>query len=153
MGRALPKVGLVVTIDLQDRDLHPRIKAPVGKRLALAAQALAYGKDVVHSGPLFEAMSVESDKVRLSFAHVGGGLVAEGGGELQGFVMAGADRTFVPARAVIDGETVVVSAEEVSRPVAVRYAFEDDPLCNLFSRAGLPASPFRADNWLIEVKE
>ncbi len=148
-----PKVGLAVTIDLPDTDLHPRIKEPIGQRLALAAQALAYGKAVEYSGPLFSAMQVVDDKIVLSFQHVGGGLVAAGGGELQGFVVAGEDRKFVPAQATIAGDTVVVSAKDVPRPAAARYAFEDNPVCNLFNRAGLPATPFRTDAWPIEIKK
>jgi sialate O-acetylesterase len=152
VARAQPNVGLAVTIDLPDTDLHPRVKEPIGKRLSLAAQALFYGRAVDYSGPVFEGMNVESDKIRLSFKHVGGGLVAEGGGELKGFVMAGEDQKFYPARAAIEGAAVVVSAQDVPNPVAVRYAFEDNPVCNLFNRAGLPASPFRTDTWPVEIK-
>lgn len=153
VARALPNVGLAVTIDLQDRDLHPKIKEPVGQRLALAARGIAYGEDVAYSGPLYDAMKVDGDKVRLSFKHIGGGLMAGEGGELKGFVIAGENREFVPAQAQIEGDTVVVSNTMVAAPTAVRYAFEDDPACNLFNRAGLPASPFRTDDWPIEIKK
>ncbi len=153
VARTVPKVGLAVTVDLQDRDLHPRIKAPVGERLSLAALALAYDRKVEHRGPEFDRLQVEGGKVRLSFKHPGDGLVAAGGGALQGFSLSGEDRQFVPAQAVIDGETVLVSTDAVAAPVSVRYAFEDDPACNLFSRAGLPAAPFRTDAWPLEVKQ
>ncbi|HOW18658.1 MAG TPA: hypothetical protein PLC79_06440, partial [Phycisphaerae bacterium] len=89
---------------------------------------------------------VEGDKVRLTFKHVNGGLVARGG-ELKGFAIAGADRKFVWAEAKIDGDTVVVHSDKVAKPVAVRYAWADNPECNLYNKAGLPASPFRTDDW------
>jgi sialate O-acetylesterase len=149
----VPNVGLVVTVDIPDTDLHPRIKEPVGHRLALAAQGIAYGRNLVYSGPVFASMEIEDGGIRLRFHHVGGGLVSEGGGPLRGFAVAGDDRTFFPADAVIDGDTVVVSSPEVPEPVAARYAFEDDPACNLFNREGLPASPFRTDGWPFEIRK
>jgi sialate O-acetylesterase len=149
---SVKNVGLIVTVDLPDADLHPRIKEPIGQRLALAAQAIAYGRDLVHSGPVYESMRVEGAEVRLHFRSVGGGLVASDGGALKGFVIAGEDRVFYPARAVVDGDTVAVSAKDVPNPQAVRYAFENNPTCNLSNRAGLPASPFRTDEWPVEVK-
>jgi len=143
----LPKVGLAVTIDVGDpNDVHPRNKQPVGHRLALAALAIAYGRDVVYSGPIYQRMAVENGAVRLWFDHVDGGLVAQGGEPLRGFVIAGVDGQFVPARAVIDGQTLLVSAGEVAAPAAVRYAWANNPDANLYNAAGLPASPFRTDN-------
>ncbi|MGQ9523423.1 MAG: sialate O-acetylesterase [Armatimonadota bacterium] len=147
MTLSLPKTGMAVTIDIGDaKDIHPRNKQDVGYRLALAALKVAYGQDVVHSGPLYKSMKIEGDKVRIRFTNVGGGLVARGG-PLKGFAVAGADRKFVWANAEIDGDTVVVWSEHVPKPVAVRYAWASNPVCNLYNAAGLPASPFRTDDW------
>jgi sialate O-acetylesterase len=144
---ALPNTGQAVIIDIGDgKDIHPKNKQDVGKRLALAAQAGTYGKDVVYSGPMYESMKVEGDKVRLRFKHVGSGLVAKGD-KLTGFAIAGEDRKFVWADARIDGDTIVVSAKDVARPVAVRYAWADNPDCNLYNKADLPACPLRTDDW------
>jgi sialate O-acetylesterase len=92
-------------------------------------------------------MRVEGNKIILHFEHVGGGLVADGGELLKGFAITGADRKFVWAAAKIDGDAVVVSSGQVSKPVAVRYAWANNPVCNLYNKAGLPASPFRTDDW------
>jgi sialate O-acetylesterase len=150
MTLSLPKTGMAVTIDIGDgSDIHPKNKQEVGYRLALAAQAVAYGQDVIYSGPLYESMAVEGDKIRLRFKYVYGGLVAKNSptARLSGFEMAGEDHKFVAAEAKIDGDTVVVASERVPHPVAVRYAWVMNPGCNLYNRAGLPASPFRTDNW------
>jgi sialate O-acetylesterase len=101
---------------------------------------------VVWLGPLYDSMKVEGNKVRLSFKHVGGGLAAKGE-KLTGFAVAGEDKKFVWADAGIDGATVVVSSKDVATPVAVRYAWADNPDCNLCNKEGLPASPFRTDDW------
>ncbi|MFW6163602.1 MAG: sialate O-acetylesterase [Planctomycetota bacterium] len=144
---AVPKTGMAVTIDVGDaRDIHPKNKQAVGERLALAARAVAYGEELCWCGPICDGMTVEAGKARLRFRHVCDGLVARGG-ELKGFAIAGADRTFVPATARIDGEDVVVWSPKVKQPVAVRYAWSNDPTCNLYNQAGLPASPFRTDDW------
>ena len=148
MTLALPNTAMAVTIDVGDAaDIHPKNKQDVGKRLALAALARAYGRDIPYSGPLYQSMKVEGDSVRLRFQHVDGGLVAQGGEPLRGFAIAGDDRNFVWADAKIDGNTIVVRSDKVARPVAVRYAWADNPVCNLFNKAGLPASPFRTDDW------
>jgi sialate O-acetylesterase len=145
---SLPKTGMAVAADIGDPyDIHPKNKQEVGRRLALAAQAIAYGKDVVYSGPVYESKTLEGDKIRLRFKHVTGGLTAKGGKPLKGFEIAGEDRKFVPAQANIEGNTVVVRSDKVPRPVAVRYAWADYPECSLYNRAGLPASPFRTDDW------
>lgn len=137
--------AMTVTTDCGDAaDIHPADKEPVGSRLALAARALAYGQGVEYSGPLFQGAKVEGDTVILSFSHAGMGLVSKGG-PLKGFVIAGSDKNFVPAKAEIRGDKVVVSSPEVPAPVAVRYGWENAPEVNLFNRAGLPASPFRTD--------
>jgi len=137
--------AMAVTIDCGDPDdIHPANKQPVGARLALAARALAYGEKAEYSGPLFDSMKVKGANAILHFTHIGGGLIAKDG-DLKGFTIAGADKTFHPAAAKIVGGTVVVSAPEVSSPVAVRYGWANVPEGNLFNRAGLPASPFRTD--------
>jgi sialate O-acetylesterase len=144
----LPNTGQAVIIDIGEADdIHPRNKQDVGKRLALAARSIAYGEDLTYSGPTYKSMKVEDGKVRLAFDHVGGGLVAKGGGPLKGFAVAGEDKKWHWAEATIDGETVVVSSDEVAKPVAVRYAWANNPECNLVNEAGLPASPFRTDDW------
>jgi len=147
MALDLPHTGQAVIIDIGEAgNIHPKNKQDVGKRLALAARAIAYGEDVTYSGPMYKSMTVEDGKVRLAFDHVNGGLVARGGGPLKGFALAGKDKKWHWAQAKIDGKTVVSSAE-VSEPVAVRYAWADNPECNLYNEAGLPASPFRTDHW------
>ncbi|MCS7237613.1 MAG: sialate O-acetylesterase [Thermoguttaceae bacterium] len=143
----LPNTGMVVTTDIGDvNDIHPTNKQEVGRRLALWALAKTYGQDVVYSGPLYREAKIEGNKVRLFFDHVDGGLVAKGG-ELTHFQVAGADGEFRPAKAVIDGETVVVWSDEVPQPVGVRFGWSDDAEPNLFNAVGLPASPFRTDNF------
>jgi sialate O-acetylesterase len=137
--------AMAVTVDCGDaNDIHPAHKQPVGARLALAARALAYGENIEYSGPIFDSMNIEGADAVLHFTHPGGGLVAKDG-DLTGFVIAGVDKAFHPARARIAGETVVVNSPEVSQPVAVRYGWANVPARNLFNRAGLPASPFRTD--------
>ena len=142
----LPNVGQAITIDIGEADdIHPRNKQDVGLRLALAARHLAYGEDLVYSGPLYRDHVVEGDRVILSFDHTGSGLVARGS-QLGGFAIAGADGRFVWADARIDGNTVVVSSTSVTNPVAVRYAWADNPdRANLYNGEGLPAAPFRTD--------
>ncbi|QDU26400.1 hypothetical protein ETAA8_14780 [Anatilimnocola aggregata] len=134
-----------VTTDVGDAtDIHPRQKQPVGARLALAARALAYGEKVEYSGPAYDAISVQGNKATLTFKHVGGGLVAKDG-ELKGFTIAGEDGQFVAAKAVIDGDQVVVSSDAVAHPQLVRYGWTNVPDVNLWNKAGLPASPFQSD--------
>lgn len=138
--------AMTVTTDVGDADdIHPRNKQPVGHRLALAARALAYGENIEYSGPLYESMKVENRKIIVQFKHTGGGLVARGG-PLKGFTAAGKDGNFVPARAEIQDNTVVVSADGIPDPVAARYGWENVPDVNLFNQEGLPASPFRTDS-------
>jgi sialate O-acetylesterase len=137
--------AMTVITDVGDaNDIHPKRKEPVGHRLSLAARALAYGEKIEYSGPLYESMKRGRDKAEISFRHVGGGLIAKDG-ELKGFTIAGANGEFVPATAEIQGDKVVVSAEGVSTPKAVRYGWENVPDVNLFNKEGLPASPFRTD--------
>jgi sialate O-acetylesterase len=148
MALAEPKTAMAVTIDIGDPgDVHPKNKQEVGRRLALPALSRAYGRTVVYSGPLYRSHTVEGSSVRVQFDHVGGGLVARGGEEIRGFAVAGQDGGFEAAQAVIDGASVVVRAAGVEAPLAVRYAWADNPDCNLCNREGLPASPFRTDDW------
>ncbi|RKX41288.1 MAG: hypothetical protein DRP64_11520 [Verrucomicrobia bacterium] len=138
---------MAVTIDIgEENNIHPANKYDVGKRLSLWALAKDYGKNVIYSGPLYKSMKIEGDKIRISFDHTDGGLIAKGA-KLEGFAIAGADEKFVWANAVIDGHTVVVSNPSIKNPVAVRYAWEFFPICNLYNGAILPASPFRTDDW------
>ena len=147
MTLSLPNTGMVVTTDIGNiRDIHPRNKQEVGRRLALWAFSGTYGRDVVCSGPLYKSMRVEGDKIRISFDYTAGRLVARGG-PLTFFSIAGEDKQFVPAQAVIDGEAIVVSSKQVSMPVAVRFAWTNIAEPNLFNKEGLPASPFRTDDW------
>jgi len=160
----LPNTGMAVAIDLTDNSvpdpIHLRNKKDVGERLALWSLAKDYGKkDLVYSGPLYKEMKVEGDKIRITFDHIGSGLtvatkkdyepiVKEPQGKLQRFAIAGEDKKWVWANAVIDGKTVLCSSPEVPKPVAVRYAFSQNPDgCNLYNNEGLPASPFRTDDW------
>jgi sialate O-acetylesterase len=144
---ASPNTAMAVIIDIGDtKDIHPRNKQDVGKRLALAAEKMVYGKtDVESSGPMYASHVVEGDKIRVKFAHADG-LVARGGTP-RSFAIAGADKKFHWADAAIEGDEIVVSSKDVPRPVAVRYAWEDDPQVNLYNGAGLPMCPFRTDDW------
>ncbi|MBO7721941.1 MAG: sialate O-acetylesterase [Kiritimatiellae bacterium] len=164
-AQTIPKAGLAVAIDIGNaKDIHPKNKYDVGYRLSLWARRDVYGeKDLVVSGPLFKKLEIEGGKARVIFEHTGSGLFAgekgpdtpgvapeaTPGGKLRGFAVAGADRKWHWADAVIDGKDVVVSSAEVPAPVAVRYAHRANPMgdCNLYNKEGLPASPFRTDDW------
>ena len=151
MTLKLPKTGMAVITDVgEERDIHPKKKQPVGERLALAARAVAYGEKIEYSGPVYSAMKVKGNSIELSFNHVGGGLVAKDG-KLTGFTIAGADQKFVPAEAEIQsgrmGKKVVVSSSVVAQPVAVRFGWENWPALNFWNKAGLPATPFRTDDF------
>jgi sialate O-acetylesterase len=145
----IPRTGMVVTTDLVDnlKDIHPKDKVDVGNRLALWALAKIYGKDVAYTGPLYKSMSVEGNKVRLSFAHVDGGLKSRDGKPLSEFEIAGEDGKFVPAEAAIEGDAVVVQSKDVSSPTQVRFGWRSVGNPNLENKAGLPASPFQTSNW------
>jgi sialate O-acetylesterase len=145
----LPKTGMAITIDIGDaKQIHPTNKQDVGRRLSLWALGTVYGKTVAAiSGPLPTGSSVSGNAVTVSFTHANGGLRTRDGGPPKGFQIAGVDRKWKAASAQIDGDKVVVSGPEIASPVAVRYAWQDNPDCNLFNAAGLPASPFRTDDW------
>ena len=145
---ALPKTGMSVNIDIgEENGLHPKNKQEVGRRLSLWALGDVYNQKVAAtSGPLPAGHEIRNDEIVLSFKHTNGGLVAKDG-ELKGFIIAGEDMQWKPAKARIEGDKVIVSSPDVKRPAAVRYAWENFPTCNLFNGAGLPASPFRTDDW------
>jgi sialate O-acetylesterase len=145
---SVPNTGQAVTIDVGDpKNLHPKNKKPVGQRLALLALARTYGrKDVVDSGPVFASAAREGETWTVTFAKNSGPLVAAAAG-LTGFELAGIDHVFHPAEARIEGDTVVVTSAAVRSPLAVRYAWRNAPDAGLFNAAGLPAAPFRSDDW------
>ena len=155
MALALPATGQAVTIDVGEIDIHPHNKLDVGQRLALVARQTAYGEKLVCSGPTFKQMQLEGNKVRLTFTNCGGGLISRLAHESIapiGFAVAGADRKFVWAQARIDGASIVVWNEHITQPVAVRYGWADNPEVSLFNREGLPAAPFRTDDWPFNQK-
>jgi sialate O-acetylesterase len=143
----LPHAAMAVITDVGDpKDIHPRNKEPVGARLALAARAAAYGEPIEYSGPIFDSMVIKDNTAVLSFKHVGKGLEARDG-SLTGFTIAGEDHRFHNAQAEIKDDKVYVSCQEVKRPAAVRYGWADCPVVNLWNKDGLPASPFRTDDF------
>jgi sialate O-acetylesterase len=148
--------GMVVATDIGDADdIHPRNKQAVGLRLALHALKNQYGKKINAGGPLYRSMRVNGGRIELSFTEVGRGLaVAGGGAELRGFAVADGRRQFLPAQARIEGDKVIVSRPDMPEPAAVRYGWVDNPgESNLFNRDGLPASPFRTDDWPLRTEE
>lgn len=145
---SLPNTGMAVTTDIGNiTDIHPKNKQDVGKRLAVWALANSYGRKIVYSGPLFDGMIINGNKVHISFKHSEGGLITGSGEAPSHFTVAGADEHFVNAQARIEGKTIVVGSDRVPRPVAVRFGWRDDAEPNLFNQAGLPASPFRTDRF------
>jgi sialate O-acetylesterase len=142
-----PGTGMAVAIDIgEELDIHPINKRDVGERLARWALARTYQRNVVASGPLYRQITLEGPRVRVHFDFAQG--LAAKDGELKTFVLAGSDRQFRPARARVEGCSVVVESDDVAAPIAVRYAWSDNPVgCNLVNGEGLPASPFRSDNW------
>ena len=145
----LPKTGMAVAIDIGEwNDIHPLNKRTVGERLAISAKGVAYGEDIVYSGPIYESMEVKGDRVEISFSSTGSGLVTKGGGPVQEVAIAGSDKEFKWAQTKIEGNKLIVWHEDISDPVAVRYAWSDNPDdANLYNEEGLPASPFRTDDW------
>ena len=144
----LGNTGMAVTIDIGDAfDIHPKNKQEVGRRLALAARAQTYGEKIPYSGPMYDTYQIEGNKIRIYFKHTDGGLKTKNNEIPKGFTIAGVDHKFHWADAVIDGNSIVVSSPEVAFPIAVRYAWADNPICNLYNGADLPASPFRTDDW------
>ncbi len=143
----LPKTGMVVTADVGNpADIHPMRKYEVGQRLAAVALAKDYGRDVAHAGPTYQSMKIEGSTIRIKFDHADGGLVVRGDAPTH-FVIAGADQKFVPAQARVEGNEIVVWADGVNEPKAVRFAWSSAPEPNLFNAAGWPAGQFRTDDW------
>ncbi|MBC7889769.1 MAG: sialate O-acetylesterase [Ferruginibacter sp.] len=150
--RTVPHTGMAVTTDNGDSlDIHPRNKKLVGERLSLWALKNEYGKKtIVVSGPLYKSVKMESNKIRIAFDYADG-LISKGG-SLKEFTIAGNDQNFVPAQAIIEGNTIVVWSDVVANPAAVRFAWRNVPSPNLFNKAGLPASPFRTDDWKLTTE-
>ena len=143
-----PRTAMAVTLDIGDsHDIHPREKQEVGRRLALAALKLVYGRDVIGSGPTFAAAVRDGKVIKVRFTNVAGGLTTSDGAAPRGFLIAGADHVWKAAEAHIEGASVIVSSPEVAEPVAVRYGWGTDPGATLRSQADLPAAPFRSDDW------
>jgi sialate O-acetylesterase len=161
----LPNTGMAVTIDIGDKDVHPPDKLDVGLRLALVARHVAYGEELVYTGPTYKNATVEGNKIRIAFDHVGSGLAIGRAPdyfysvkkppltppplatELQGFAIASADGKYVWAKAEIDGNSVLVWNDGIPNPATVRYAWAYNPSCNLYNKEGLPACPFRTDDF------
>jgi len=145
---SVPNTAMAVITDIGEwNDIHPLNKKDVGNRLALAAAKLAYGDDLVHSGPVYKDFQIKGNKMILTFEHTGSGLKIKGE-ELKGFAIAGKDQEFVWAKAKIKGNQITVWSADIKEPVAVRYAWADNPdQANLYNQEGLPASPFRTDQW------
>lgn len=147
MTLSLPNTGMATIIDIGEADdIHPRNKQDVGKRLALNALAKDYRKPVAYSGPTYRSHTIDGDTVKMRFNHTDGGFIAQGD-KLAGFAIAGEDKKFVWAEASIHGKVIHVSSPEVPNPVAVRYAWADNPEATLYNGKGLPAVPFRTDDW------
>jgi sialate O-acetylesterase len=147
---SIPNTAMVSAIDNADPNdpgnIHPKNKQEIGLRLAKAAEGLVYKENITYMGPIYNKMKVEGNAIRLYFSFTGKGLTAKGD-TLRGFAIAGDDKKFVWANASIEGNTIVVSSPEVHNPVAVRYGWSKNPPVNLYNKEGLPASPFRTDNW------
>lgn len=147
MALRTPNTVMAVTIDIGATFIHPTNKQDVGKRLSLLALANVYSKNVVYSGPMYKSMEKKGKQIVLHFDQKGTGLMAKGGEPLKGFAIAGADQKFVWANAHIVDDMVIVSSPDIADPIAVRYAWAENPVCNLYNRESLPASPFRTDSW------
>jgi sialate O-acetylesterase len=148
LALSLPNTGMACIIDIgEGNDIHPKNKQEVGRRLALLANEMVYKQPVVASGPQYTGLQKEGNRIRLHFTHTGTGLSTKDGTEVRGFAIAGKDKLFHWAKAIIEGSEVIVYADEVTEPEAVRYAWADNPLCNLVNSANLPALPFRTDEW------
>jgi len=148
-SKTIPNTGMVVISDLVDniKDIHPKNKLDVGKRLAAYALTETYKQNVgEYKSPSFESMKIEKDKVRLTFSHAAEGLKCIGKNPVK-FMIAGEDQKFVPGTAKIEGSTVTVSSKQVKSPVAVRFCFDDSTMPDIFSNNGLPVAPFRTDKW------
>jgi len=144
---SVPNTAMAVAIDAGEwNDIHPDNKKIVGDRLALAAEKMVYGENVVASGPIYQSYVTDGNKIVISFSNVGSGLTTNDGEELSEFAIAGADKKFIWAKAKIEGDKVIVWNDSISDPKYVRYAWADNPVNpNLFNKEGFPASPFRTE--------
>jgi sialate O-acetylesterase len=160
MTLRVPQTGMAITLDVGDpANVHPKDKIDVGQRLALLARKIVYGEKIQASGPLYKDFTVSGNQIKVRFTEIGAGLTPGQApwrppgvdplplDKLIGFFVAGEDQQWFPADATIAGDTVTVSSPQVEKPVAVRYGWANSPRCNLYNRDGLPASPFRTDDW------
>jgi len=145
----IPNTGMVVTTDLVDNlnNIHPSYKWEVGRRLSLWALAKDYGKKIVFSGPLYSKIKIKKNSIELEFTHTGSGLISANVQPLNWFTIAGGDKKFVVAKALIKGNKVIVSSKDVINPIAVRFAWDETAMPNFCNKEKLPASPFRTDAW------
>jgi sialate O-acetylesterase len=143
-----PNTGMACIIDIGEaNDIHPKNKQEVGRRLALIANKMVYKQDCIASGPMYTNFRKEGNRIRINFTSTGSGLSTRDGKEVTGFAIAGKDKQFHWAKAIIEGNHVIVYSDKVTKPEAVRYAWADNPECNLINSEGLPAVPFRTDDW------
>ncbi len=151
--QTVKNTAMAVSIDVGEKnDIHPTYKEPVGVRLADAALATVYGQKIEYSGPVYKNIIIKDNTVSVDFTHIGKGLTTHNNEQLQGFTICGSDKKFVPAQAVIEGSQVMVRAESVSKPVAVRYGWSNWTDANLYNADGFPATPFRTDNFDLITK-
>jgi len=145
----LPNTGMAVTTDIGNaKDIHPTNKQDIGLRLAAIAMNNLYGKKQVHSGPTYKSQTIKGNEIILTFDNIGSGLSTPNNDELKGFEIAGSDKVFHSAKAIIKDNKIIVSSDKVQNPVAVHYGWaDDDTAINLFNKEKFPASPFRTDNW------
>ena len=145
---SLPNTGMACIIDIGEaNDIHPKNKQEVGRRLALIANKMVYKQPLIASGPMYKDLQKEGSRIRINFTNTGSGLSTRDGKEVTGFAIAGKDKKFYWAKAIIEGDHVILSSDKVAEPVAVRYAWADNPDCNLVNSEKLPAIPFRTDEW------
>ncbi|MEN9907683.1 MAG: hypothetical protein RLZZ540_824 [Bacteroidota bacterium] len=146
VSQQVKNTALIVTTDCGDpTNIHPGHKQPVGERLALAARKLAYREDIAYSGPIYRSYKIKGDKIILSFDHVNKGFLVNKSEDLKGFTIAGKDKEFLPAKATIKGNQIIISNDAIKNPVAAHYGWANAPEVNLYNAEGLPASPFRTD--------
>jgi sialate O-acetylesterase len=161
LALSVTNTGMATAMDIGDaKNIHPHNKRDVGFRLALVARAKVYGKEIVSSGPVYDSMKIEGGRIRISFRNAKGlaarnktsqGNLLDGEPAPQGFAIAGADQKWAWASAKLDGKGVVVWNDQIPNPVAVRYAWADNPVVNLYNEEGLPAFPFRTDDWKLST--
>jgi sialate O-acetylesterase len=148
MALDLPNTGMAVAIDIGDaKDIHPKNKQSVGMRLALNALAKVYNKDISFSGPMYKSMNISANRISIQFKYIANGLKTKGSKIPKGFAIAGKDKKFVWAESIIEGDEVIVWNSKIKNPIAVRYAWASNPICNLYNGDDLPALPFRTDDW------